>query len=168
MPTPRHSSTELREFITKHFNAHGRIPSYEVLIEKFGYSSASTVHYHLNKLVDAGFLTRGESGARKYEPGPFFVGVPGKASVPAALLKELPSREDVQVLQVDEAWLLDDDLRPGDLIVVGTREPIRQESPVVLRRGDKFVMTEGSRLRRGWESVGVVFGQYRPHARPVA
>src|SRR4028118_54322 len=58
-PVQRQTFEFLRNFIAE----HGYAPTLKDIAEHIGVKSVSTAHFHLERLVQKGFITRGDDGA---------------------------------------------------------------------------------------------------------
>lgn len=54
--------SEILAHIREHIDEHGYAPSYREIADAFGLSSPSTVHEHVQSLIEKGYLTSSEDG----------------------------------------------------------------------------------------------------------
>jgi len=156
------------QFIRDRREATGASPSFREIQEHLGVSSLSTVHYHVNKLIERGELvnrgghhgkrgleivTDEESGVRELPlSGRIAAGVPIEA-VEDVETVDVPGRfyhPDNYVLQVVGDSMIEDGVLDGDLVVVRrTRTAENREMVVALLDGEatlKRYVREGSRV----------------------
>lgn len=162
-----------KELLTRYYRDRGVLPSVQTFAELMGYTSTSSAHYTLSKLVEQGFLGKEDRGGRLM-PGPAFDRRAATASarlvaIPDELRLALPAGVELTTLVVDDRFNADEAIWPGDMLVLAPAARTDLSELLVLRRGGAFV-TAGE-PRSGWSVVGVLVAQFRsfgpkPHARP--
>ncbi len=131
-PVQRQTLEFLRTFLAE----KGYAPSLKDIAQYIGVKSLSTAHFHLERLVDKGFIKRGADGsielleAPKVELGPTAVPLVGviAAGIPIEALEnrtmiDLPSRMidgrgEVFCLEVSGDSMIDAHICDGDIVVV--------------------------------------------------
>ena len=161
---------EIYDFISGFVDEHRYSPSLEEIGAAFGLSSVATVHKHVQRLVEKGFLKKAWNRSRSVEPvegagtgltalpllGIVAAGAPIEAiedhetlEVPRAMV---PRRGKSFVLRVRGESMIDEQIRDGDYVVVESRPEARNgETVVALIRGEEATLKKfyrkGSRVR---------------------
>ncbi len=163
---------EILAFITEYSEVQGYAPTLKEIGERFGLSSAATVHKHVSLLVDKGYLSRGRRNASRdmevidQSPGESrLVKVPLLGTVAAGL--PIEAITDHEEIALPEEWLgrgrtyalrvrgdsmIEEQIRDGDTVVVEAREMARNgETVIALVDGEgatvKQYHREGANIR---------------------
>lgn len=131
-PVQRQTLEFLRNFLAE----HGYAPSLRDIAEHIGVKSASTAHFHLERLADKGFIRRGGDGSLELvecstpELGPTAVplvgviaaGEPIEAIEQRTMIDIPPSmidgRGEVYCLEVSGDSMIDAHICDGDIVVI--------------------------------------------------
>ncbi len=159
---------EILDFVSEFITAHGHSPSLLEIGAKFGLSSPATVHKHVQRLVDKGFLRKSPHSARSVEPcdatpaaaripllGVVAAGRPIESfgageslDVPADLVRR---PESTYALRVRGDSMIDDGIVDGDLVIVeSAAEANDGETVVALVNGSEATL---KRLRRAGRNI---------------
>ncbi len=176
MPTPDLTKRQLAvlQFIQGFSRAEGRSPTLTEIAKGVGSSAVSTIHKHVQHLMDKGFLARShgkgnnlvvkEEGEEEAPAAslrgrmPFFGDVAaGTPLLPdsRALPVEVPDtihrdREDCFVLRVKGDSMVEDAILDGDLVVFQRRLEVRNGDRVVaLLDGEEVTLKEFRRDAKG-------------------
>jgi repressor LexA len=142
---------EILAFITEYSEVQGYAPTLKEIGERFGLSSAATVHKHVSLLVEKGYLNRGRRNASRdmevVEQNPrenTLVKVPLLGTVAAgfpieavteheeiSLPEEWLGRGRTYALRVRGDSMIDEQIRDGDTVVVEAREMARNGETVI-------------------------------------
>lgn len=124
------------EFLRNFLSEHGYGPTLKDIAEHIGVKSLSTAHFHLERLQDKGFITRGEDGSLELvnintpELGPTSVPLAGviAAGMPIDAIEtqstiEIPGdmidgRGEVYCLEVSGNSMIDEHICDGDIVVI--------------------------------------------------
>ena len=143
---------EILAYITEYSEVQGYAPTLKEIGQRFGLSSAATVHKHVSLLVEKGYLSRGRRNAsrdmvvvdnRSEEPSVARVPLLGTvaAGLPIEALTEheeiiLPEewlgRGRTYALRVRGDSMIEEQIRDGDTVVVSSD---RMKRPVAVRYG---------------------------------
>ncbi len=145
---------QVLEFITEHIQDQGYPPTFQEIAEHLGIRSKNGVSEHIRALERKGFLARREGksrGLRLLAAAGRTVTVPiverPGADLPApegadrmVLLDRLlvGPENDLFVLRTDESMILEEDLSPGDFLVVSRK--------VLPKTGDLMVLVKKGRI----------------------
>lgn len=128
------------EFLRQYIAEHGYAPTLKDIAQHIGVKSASTAHFHLERLQDKGFIRRGDEGsvelieASKPELGPTAVplvgviaaGVPIEALENRAMIDIPPNmidgRGEVFCLEVSGDSMINAHICDGDIVVIRKQE----------------------------------------------
>jgi SOS regulatory protein LexA len=191
MPTPDLTKRQLAvlQFIQAFSKAEGRSPTLTEIAKGVGSSAVSTIHKHVQHLMDKGYLQRShgkgnnlvvkDEGAPGADDGGAVTGLRGRlpfygdvaAGVPLladsrALPVEVPEsihrdRDDCFVLRVKGDSMVDDAILDGDLVVLQSRAPRNGERVVALIDQEEATLKE---FRRDGEGVWLI--PHNPHLSP--
>lgn len=178
------------QFIRAFVQEEGRSPTLKEIADGVGSSAVSTIHKHVQHLIDKGFLQRSqgcgnnivlkdeldEAPPRELPPAavkvyPFLGDVAaGAPLIPEtrALPVEVPNsihreRDSLFVLRVRGDSMIDDSILDGDLVVLQKRQDYRNgERVVALIDGEEATLKE---FRR--DSKGVWLIPHNPDLSPV-
>lgn len=154
----RSRAAEAKEVLAGYYRERGTMPSVQEFANRMGYSSTSSAHFVLEQLFEEGFVAKTETG--RLMPGTQFAKAAARPAVPAELLAALPAGEGLEVVEVGPEWVIDDTIRPGDLLVLARPARTEDGEQFLLSRGDTYAVAP---LRRsGWKTHGAVLGLYRP------
>ncbi len=144
-PVQRQTLEFLRNFIAE--NGFG--PTLKDIAEHIGVKSASTAHFHLERLEDKGFIRRGEDGAlellhnAKPELGPTAVPLVGiiAAGTPIEALENktmidippnmISGRGEVFCLEVSGDSMIDAHICDGDIVVI-RKQDVADDGQIVV------------------------------------
>lgn len=159
---------EILDFVTEFVAANGHSPSLLEIGARFGLSSPATVHKHVQRLVDKGFLRKSPHSARSVEPcdaGPSACRIPLLGVVAAGLpIESFPVGESLDVpadlvrrpdstfaLRVRGDSMIEDGIYDGDLVIVESAVDANDGDTVVaLVRGSETTL---KRLRRAGRMI---------------
>lgn len=132
-PVQRHTLEYLRNYIAE----RGYAPTLKDIATHIGVKSPSTAHFHLERLVDKGFISRGEDGSLELieneRPelsatavplvGVIAAGVPIEAIEQGPVMIEVPAsmiqdRGEVYCLEVSGDSMIDAHICDGDMVVI--------------------------------------------------
>jgi repressor LexA len=150
---------EILDFITGFIQQHGYAPSLQEIGSRFSLSSLATVHKHLNRLEEKGFIRRSYNRGRSIELVPVNMtveavklpllglvaagkpieAVPEKETI--AVPANMVGRRSTYVLQVKGDSMLDEQIRDGDYVVVEERTSAENgETVIALLRGEEVTL----------------------------
>lgn len=147
---PRQPLTKVQarvlEFIRRELRSTSRSPSLTEIQEEFGYGSPHTARFHVNNLVDAGYLSRqaGHRGLQLLEPsGIRLVGIVA-AGPPIEAIEDRDERIDLGgfsddnhfALRVRGESMIEEAIADGDIVVVRKQQTCSDGDLVVARIGD--------------------------------
>lgn len=178
-PVQRQTLDFLRHFITD----RGYGPTLREIAEAIGVKSVSTAHFHLERLVDKGFISRGPDGlmeiveSQKPELGPTAVplagviaaGMPIEAVENAAWIEIPPQmldgRGEVFCLEVSGESMIDAHICDKDLVVIRKQDYARDGEIVVALLDDgSATLKYFRRLRNG----GAMLVPANPTMQPIS
>jgi repressor LexA len=163
-PVQRQTLEYLRNFMAE----HGYAPTLKDISTHIGVKSASTAHFHLERLVEKGFITRGADGyleLHEQEPpqlaptavrlvGVIAAGRPIDAFEEYSTIEIPPSmingRGEVFCLEVSGDSMIDDHICDGDIVVIRKQATADNGSIVVaLLEDNTATLKRYRRLRDG-------------------
>ena len=163
-PVQRHTLEFLRNFIAD----RGYAPTLREIAEHIGVKSVSTAHFHLERLVDKGFISRGPDGfmeiveSSKAELGPTSVPLAGviAAGMPIEAVEnpawiEIPpqmldGRGEVFCLEVSGESMIDAHICDKDVVVIRKQDYAKDgEIVVALLEDGSATLKYFRRLRNG-------------------
>lgn len=138
------------EFVRHEIRTMGRSPSLTEIQEEFGYGSPRTAHFHVNNLVEAGYLRKqaGHRGLQLVESdGLRLVGTVAAGS-PIEAIEERDEHIDLKgfsdknhfALRVRGESMIEEAIADGDLVVVRKQETCSDGDLVVARIGDEATL----------------------------
>ena len=138
---------EILDFVENYSQKKGYSPSFEEIRKKLKLASVSTIHFHISKLKQGGYLGKIENQARAIsisskEPmikipllGTIAAGQPIEAienketiAVPKSLI---PSSAEVYALRVIGESMIDENINDGDVVLVRQQETAENGQKVV-------------------------------------
>ena len=138
---------EILDFVENYSQKKGYSPSFEEIRKKLKLASVSTIHFHISKLKQGGYLGKIENQARAIsisskEPmikipllGTIAAGQPIEAienketiAVPKSLI---PSSAEVYALRVVGESMIDENINDGDVVLVRQQETAENGQKVV-------------------------------------
>ena len=138
---------EILDFVENYSQKKGYSPSFEEIRKKLKLASVSTIHFHISKLKQGGYLGKIENQARAIsisskEPmikipllGTIAAGQPIEAienketiAVPKSLI---PSSAEVYALRVVGKSMIDENINDGDIVLVRQQETAENGQKVV-------------------------------------
>lgn len=160
---------QVLNFITDYQKRKGYAPSLDEIRKKFKLASVSTVHFHISKLRDGGYLDKEENKPRAIDVikrdeiikvpivGTITAGQPIEAiEVPDSTIaiskKEVPPSQKHYALRVQGDSMIDDGIFDGDIVVIRKQETADDGQTVVAVIDDneatlKKIYREKSRIR---------------------
>lgn len=144
---------EYQDKIVSFFKRNKRLPSYREVMKLLGFKSTNAVHKLMNKLVDAGVLSRDGSG--KLAPSKIFgeVALLGsvKAGFPSPAEEELQDtmslddfliekKESTYMLKVDGDSMIDAHIAEGDMVLVERTNKAKDGEIVIAEVDGEFTM----------------------------
>jgi len=134
------------DFIRKQVRSSDRSPSLREIQTEFGYASPDTARFHVNRLIEAGYLQRGAGhrGLRLTESAGLRILGTVAAGVPIEAIEEQGehidlggfSGEDHFALRVRGDSMIEEWIADGDHVVVRKQETCSDGDLVVARIGD--------------------------------
>lgn len=142
------------EFLRNYIAENGYAPTLKDIAQFIGVKSASTAHFHLERLESKGFIRRGEEGALelvetdKVELGPTAVPLVGVIAAGQPIeafenrtMVDLPpqmiyGRDEVYCLEVSGDSMIDAHICDGDLVVIKKQSHADDGQIVVARLED--------------------------------
>lgn len=155
---------EILDFVRDFIAERGHSPSLMEIGARFGLSSPATVHKHVQRLVDKGFLRKSPHSARSVEPSDDDVSAPRvrilgvvaagrpiesfeteeSISVPALLV---PHLDRAYALRVRGDSMIEDGIHDGDVVIVeAAKEAADGETVVALVRGSEATLKKFRRV----------------------
>ena len=150
---------EILDYLHDFIEQHGYAPSLEEIGRRFGLSSLATVHKHLTKLQEKGFIKRAWNRSRSVElvPKPagsrvlelpllgyVAAGAPIEAvasSESIAVPENFIGRRETYVLRVRGDSMIDEQIRDGDMVIVEDRKTADNgEMVIALLRGSDVTL----------------------------
>ena len=138
---------EVLDFVESYSHKKGYAPSFEEIRKRLKLASVSTIHFHISKLKENGYLGKTENKARSIsvaskEPmvkipllGTIAAGQPIEAienketiAVPKSLI---PSSAEVYALRVVGESMIDENINDGDIVLVRQQETAENGQKVV-------------------------------------
>src|SRR3989344_5157038 len=135
------------DFITDYQGREGYAPSLDEIRKKFKLASVSTVHFHISKLRNLGYLTKEENKSRSIDVvgresmvkipllGTIAAGQPIEAiqarEVIAVPKSKLPQSAEVYALRVVGNSMIDENINDGDVVLVRQQETAENGQKVV-------------------------------------
>ena len=160
---------QILDFITDYQKKKGYAPSLDEIRKKFKLASVSTVHFHISKLRDAGYLDKEKNKPRAIDVvkreemvkipivGTITAGQPIEAiEVPDSTItiskKEISANQKYYALRVKGDSMIDDGIFDGDIVVIRKQESADDGQTVVAIIDDneatlKKIYREKSRIR---------------------
>ncbi|MDD2678238.1 MAG: transcriptional repressor LexA, partial [Candidatus Pacebacteria bacterium] len=160
---------QILDFITDYQKRKGYSPSLDEIRKKFKLASVSTVHFHISKLRDAGYLDKEENKPRAIDVikrdemvkipivGTITAGQPIEAiEVPDSTIaiskKEISANQKYYALRVQGNSMIDDGIFDGDIVVIRKQETADDGQTVVAIIDDneatlKKIYREKSRIK---------------------
>lgn len=128
---------QILDFLTKYSVSHGYSPSLNEIKEHLGLSSVSTVHHHVKKLINSGYIINEENRPRTLEThsrnsGDELISIPLKGTItagePIEAIEEygsinvpkytLRGHGDFFALKVKGDSMIDDGIFDGDKVII--------------------------------------------------
>ncbi len=138
---------QVLDFITDYQGRKGYASSLDEIRKKLKLSSVSTAHFHVSKLRDLGFLSKGENKPRSIEAfgretmvkipllGTIAAGQPIEAiqnkEMIAVPKSKIPSSSEVYALRVVGSSMIDENINDGDVVLVRQQETAENGQKVV-------------------------------------
>lgn len=138
---------QVLDFIT-HYQGHkGYAPSLDEIRKKLRLASVSTVHFHISKLRDLGYLTKEENKSRSIDVvgreamvkipllGTIAAGRPIEAIQNKEMIaipkSKIPASSEVYALRVVGSSMADENINDGDIVLVKQQETAENGQKVV-------------------------------------
>lgn len=138
--------TRVLSFVAGQIRSTGRSPSLREIQAEFGYGSPHTARFHVNNLVEAGYLTQqaGHRGLQLVEPSGILLAGTVAAGPPIEAIEEREERIDLGgfsdenhfALRVQGESMIEEAIADGDLVVVRKQETCTDGDLVVARIGE--------------------------------
>jgi len=160
---------QILDFITNYQKRKGYAPSLDEIRKKFKLASVSTIHFHISKLCDTGYLDKEENKPRAIDVikrdemvkipivGTITTGQPIEAiKVPDSTIaiskKEISANQKHYALRVQGDSMIDDGIFDGDVVVIRKQESADDGQTVVAIIDDneatlKKIYREKSRIK---------------------
>lgn len=139
---------EVLDFIKNYTNKKGYAPSFEEIASHLGIVSVSTVHFHITRLRDLGYLKKSNNMPRAVEilEEPVMVSIPVKgliaAGEPIQVFEEheevvvipknrIRSIKEIYALRVEGQSMIDENINDGDFVIVKYQESADEGDKVV-------------------------------------
>jgi len=138
---------QVLDFITDYQGRKGYAPTLHEIRKKLKLSSVSTVHFHVSKLRDLGYLSKEENKPRSIEAfgretmikipllGTIAAGQPIEAIQDKEMLaipkSKIPSSSEVYALRVVGSSMVDENINDGDVVLVRQQETAENGQKVV-------------------------------------
>lgn len=145
-------------FIREEIRSTGRSPSMREIQAEFGYGSPHTAQFHVNNLVEAGYLHRGAGhrGLQLLEPRGLRLAGTVAAGSPIEAIEEQDeqldlggfSEDDHFVLRVRGESMIEECIADGDHVIVRKQETCVDGDLVVARIGDDATLKRFFRDRK--------------------
>lgn len=133
-------------FVAGQIRSTGRSPSLREIQAEFGYGSPHTARFHVNNLVEAGYLTQqaGHRGLQLVEPTGILLAGTVAAGPPIEAIEEREERIDLGgfsdenhfALRVQGESMIEEAIADGDFVVVRKQETCTDGDLVVARIGE--------------------------------
>jgi repressor LexA len=136
--------------ITNFFQEYGRVPTYEEMKEIFGVASKNTVAYRVQKLLDAGILTKDGKRLSLVETGSVMVLGTVQAGFPTAADEEVVS----ELISIDD-FLID---RKGATYMLEVQGESMKDAGILEK--DLVLVERGKRPNRGDIVLALVGNEY--------
>lgn len=157
---------QILDFVTQYTKKHGYSPSFEEIGDGLDFSSLSTVHYHLEKLKQAGCLKKEKNKPRSINVakeemvqipvlGTIAAGSPIEAITErndtiAVSKNSIPKEAEVYALKVQGDSMRDESIFDGDVVIVQHQSTANDGDKVVaLVDGDKVTLKKLYREKDG-------------------
>jgi repressor LexA len=150
--------TRVLDFIRLEIRSTGRAPSMREIQAEFGYKSPHTAQFHVNNLVEAGYLHRGSGhrGLQLTESEGIRLAGTVAAGFPIEAIEERDERinlngfsgDDHFALRVRGESMIDECIADGDLVIVRKQSTCVDGDLVVARIGDDATLKRFYRDRQ--------------------
>jgi len=137
-------------FVRDEIRSSGRSPTVREIQQAFGYRSPNTAQFHVNNLVEAGYLRRdrGHRGLLLTEPSGIRLLGTVAAGTPIEALEEQGERVDLDgfsdenhfALRVRGDSMIEEAIADGDMVIVRKQETCSDSDLVVARIGDEATL----------------------------
>lgn len=130
-----------------------RMPSYSEMANMFGFKSKNAVYKLVEKLTEAGIVTKDPTG--KILPSPFFTETPVLGSVKAGFPSEteelhdatmnlndflIEKKDKTYLVEVDGDSMIDAHIEDGDMVIAERSETARDGQIVIAQIDGEFTM----------------------------
>ena len=138
---------EVLDFVESYSQKKGYSPSFEEIRKHLKLASVSTIHFHISKLKEGGYLGKTENNARAIsvaskEPmvkipllGTIAAGEPIEAIQDKEMIaipkSKVPSSSEVYALRVVGSSMIDENINDGDIVLVRQQETAENGQKVV-------------------------------------
>lgn len=146
---------EIREYgekMQRFFDTRRRMPSFSELMKLWGYKTKSAVHYRVEQLLQAGFISKDSSGhlLPGWETGVKLLGLV-EAGFPSPAEEELldvmdfdeyltPNKEASYILKVKGDSMIDAGIQPGDMVIVERKNQYKPGTIVIAQVDGEYTM----------------------------
>src|SRR3989338_5255358 len=148
MPTLTKRQKQIIDFIREYIKKRSIAPTYEEIKKRFKLSALSTVHQHVEALINKDYLIKNENSSRGIEVKKiinYFIQIPLKGTIaagqPIEAIEEretiavpkinLPKSADLFALRVSGDSMIDENINDGDVILVRHKETAENGQKVV-------------------------------------
>jgi repressor LexA len=142
-----------RESLASFHRRHKRMPSFSELMQLWGYRTKSAVDYRIDKLIEAGILSKDATGRiipDALERGTPLLGLV-EAGFPSPAEEELldvmnfdefltPNKESSYILKVKGDSMIDAGIREGDMVIVERRSSYKPGQIVIASVDGDYTM----------------------------
>lgn len=148
-------ASEVKEYgekMRRFFDTRRRMPSFSELMRLWGYKTKSAVHYRVQQLLDAGFVSKDASGRLLpgWESGIKLLGLV-EAGFPSPAEEELldvmdfdqylaPNKEASYILKVKGDSMIEAGIQPGDMVIVERRAQYKPGQIVIANVDGEYTM----------------------------
>lgn len=140
------------EKMQRFFDTRRRMPSFSELMALWGYKTKSAVHYRVEQLLQAGFISKDRTGRLlpRWESGVKLLGLV-EAGFPSPAEEELldvmdfdqyltPNKESSYILKVKGDSMIDAGIQPGDMVIVERKNQYKAGQIVVANVDGEYTM----------------------------
>jgi SOS regulatory protein LexA len=167
----REEVKEYGEKVRRFFDSRRRMPSFSELMTLWGYRTKSAVHYRVEQLLQAGFISKDRTGKLLpgWEDGVKLLGLV-EAGFPSPAEEELldvmnfdqyltPNKESSYILKVKGDSMIEAGIQPGDMVIVERKAQYKPGQIVIANVDGEYTM-KYLRLVRGATAEGKQSDKY--------
>ena len=158
---------QVLDFITDYQGRKGYSPTLHEIRKKFKLASVSTAHFHVSKLRDLGYLSKGENKPRSIKAlgnetmmkipllGTISAGQPIEAiqdrETIAVPKSKVPASSEIYALRVVGNSMVDENINDGDIVLVRQQETAENGQKVVA-----LIDNHGATLKKFYKERGYI------------